>query len=348
MRVVIVEDNSINLDLLCTMVGKLPHVAVQGFSDPALALADARQQGCDLLIADYVMPGISGLELIEAMRQLPSHAHVPMVMITADDDRAVRMAAIAAGATDFVTKPADPLELRSRVTNLLALRGAQNALADRAACLAAEIAEATRDLQRREEEIICRLARAIGFRDGDTGDHVDRVAQIARMLAEALGEDETFVRNLGLVAPLHDVGKIGVPDAILNKPGRLDPDELAIMRGHVGIGAKILAGGDSDLVQMAEAIAAGHHERWDGTGYPQGLAGSDIPLAARITAVADVFDALCSERPYKRAWPAEEAYAEICRCAGSHFDPACVAAFARSWPRIAPLVGASPDITVAA
>lgn len=348
MRVVIVEDNGTNLDLLCAMVGRLPNVTVQGFSDPHLALADAATNGCDLLIADYMMPGMSGLELIEAMRALPSHEHVPMVIVTADGDRALRLAAIAAGATDFLTKPADPLELRSRVTNLLALRGAQNALADRAVSLAAEVAEATRHLQRREEEIIGRLARAIEFRDGETGEHVGRVAQIARILAEELGQDADFIRNLGLVAPLHDVGKIGVPDAILNKPGRLDVQEMAVMRTHADIGAQILAGGDSDLVQMAEAIAAGHHERWDGTGYPRGVAGLDIPLEARITAVADVFDALCSVRPYKAAWSVDEAYAEICRSAGSHFDPACVAAFARSWPRIAPVIGASLPITAAA
>ena len=348
MRVVIVEDNAINLDLLCCMVGKLPGVMVQGFTDPELALEDARMHGCDLLIADYVMPGMNGLELIEAMRSLPSHAHVPMVIVTADADRNVRLAAIAAGATDFLNKPVDPMELRSRVTNLLALRGAQNALSQRAISLAAEIAEATRHLQQREEEMISRLARAIEFRDGDTSNHVCRVAQIARILAQELGQDETFIRNLGLVAPLHDVGKIGVPDAILNKPGRLDPHEIAIMRTHVNIGAQILAGGDSDLVQMAEAVAAGHHERWDGAGYPRGMARETIPLAARITAVADVFDALCSERPYKAAWSPEEAYAEICRGAGSHFDPACVAAFARSWPRIAPIMGAPAKVVTAA
>ena len=348
MRVVIVEDNAINLDLLCWMVGKLPDIEVHGFTDAAQALADARDHSCDLLITDYVMPGMNGLELIEALRSLPAYAHVPMVIITADADRAVRLAAIAAGATDFLHKPVDPAELRLRATNLLALRGAQNALANRATSLAAEVAEATRHLQKREEEIISRLARAIEFRDGDTSTHVCRVAEIARIIAEELGQDAAFIRNLGLVAPLHDVGKIGVPDAILNKPGRLSPDEIAIMRTHVDIGAQILAGGDSDLVQMAEAIAAGHHERWDGTGYPRGIAGPAIPLAARITAVADVFDALCSARPYKVAWSADEAYAEICRCAGSHFDPACVAAFARSWRRIEPLMASPPEITTAA
>lgn len=348
MRVVIVEDNCINLDLLCGMVARLPGVEVQGFSDPALALEHARERGCDLVITDYMMPGISGLQLIEALRVMPAYAHVPMVIITADADRAVRLAAITAGATDFLNKPVDPVELRLRVSNLLALRGAQNALANRAISLAAEIAEATRHLQKREEEIISRLALAIEFRDGDTGDHVCRVAQIARVIAEELGQDANFIRNLGLVAPLHDVGKIGVPDSILNKPGRLSPDELVVMRTHVDIGAQILAGGDSDLVQMAEAIAAGHHERWDGTGYPRGIAGPAIPLAARITAVADVFDALCSARPYKAAWTAEEAYAEIRRCAGAHFDPGCVAAFTRGWHRIAPLMDSTQFATVAA
>lgn len=343
MRVVIVEDSSSNLAVLCRMVGHINTAAVAdyvecfGFTDPMKALEYLENSPCDLLISDYVMPSMNGLQLIQAMRRIPAHRHVPVVMVTADSDRNLRMSAITAGATDFVSKPVDPLELRLRVTNLLELRRAQNTIARQAETLAEEVRIATQHLVHREEEVVFRLARAIELRDGDTGGHVDRVAESSRLIAEAMGLKPEFCRTLALAAPLHDVGKIGVPDAILKKPGRLDENEMKVMRTHTTIGAEILAKADSDLVQMAAAIANSHHERWDGTGYPNRLGGNDIPLSARITAVADVFDALCSERCYKRAWTPEEARAEILLGAGTQFDPACVAAFERSWDKIAAL-----------
>ncbi|MCP8883736.1 response regulator [Devosia sp. XJ19-1] len=341
MRVVIAEDNSTNLAVLCGIVGKMDGVTCQGYAEPGEALAYLMTGPCDLAIVDFLMPGMNGVELIQAMRALPQHQHVPIIMITADADRSLRLDAICKGATDFLAKPVDPIELRSRVANLLALRAAQNELASRAKSLAEEVALATAHLQRREEEIVYRLARAIEFRDNETSEHVGRVAAVSRLIAQEMQQDEAFVRVLYLAAPLHDVGKIGVPDAILNKPGKLDPAERELMQTHAAIGADILANGDSDLVRMAAAVAAGHHERWDGKGYPLGLSGANIPLAARITAVADVFDALCSERSYKPAWPIECAREEIQRSAGSHFDPGCVAAFDRAWPRIEALY-ASP------
>ncbi|WP_137151263.1 HD domain-containing phosphohydrolase [Devosia sp. FKR38] len=344
MRVVIVEDSSSSLAVLCRMVGHINTASVAdyvecfGFTDPLKALEYLEHSPCDLLIADYVMPAMNGVQLIEALRRIPAHRHVPVVMVTADSDRSLRMNAITAGATDFVAKPVDPLELRLRVTNLLELRQAQNTIAHQAETLAEEVRIATQHLVRREEEVVFRLARAIELRDGDTGGHVDRVAESSRIIAEAMGLNSDFCRTLALAAPLHDVGKIGVPDAILNKPGRLDENEMQVMRTHTTIGAEILAKADSDLVQMAAAIANSHHERWDGTGYPNRLAGTDIPLSARITAVADVFDALCSERCYKKAWAPEAARAEILRCAGTQFDPACVSAFDRSWTKIVALM----------
>ncbi len=337
MRVIVVEDNVTNLRVLCGIISRLPGIECQGFSDPRLAVEDVLCHLSDLIIVDYMMPEIDGLQLVRTVRALATHAHVPVIMVTADGDRNTRLAAIDAGVTDFLAKPVDPTELKARVTNLLALRGAQNALARRAEDLALEVAKATEHLQQREEEIINRLARAIEFRDNETSEHVARVATVAKIIAEELGQSEHFARTLYLAAPLHDVGKIGVPDAVLNKPGKLDSAELVAMRRHVEFGEQILANGDSDLVQMAEQVAASHHERWDGAGYPRGLQGNEIPLSARITAVADVFDALCSARAYKPAWPIATAHEEILRCAGSQFDPACVEAFERGWPRIAEL-----------
>lgn len=348
MRVVIVEDNRTNLEVLTQLVRRMPAVIVQGFAEGSSALADAHVQTCDLMIVDNVMPGMSGLQLVEALRALPSHRHVPIIMITADADRPTRLAAIKAGATDFLAKPVDPIELGSRLTNLLALRSAQNKLQDRAVHLEAEVAEATAHLQQREEDMIYRLARAIEVRDHETGDHVERVARVAGILAKAMGHGAEFVRTLWLAAPLHDVGKIGVSDAILNKPGRLDCAELAHMRQHPTIGAEILADGASDMLRMAEQIARSHHEKWDGTGYPQGLAGEQIPIAARITAVADVLDALCSPRSYKPAWSANEARDEILRGSGTHFDPACTSALEKAWAQIAPIYPSRFDTVDAA
>ena len=348
MRVVIVEDNRTNLEVLTQLVRRMPAISVEGFTEGVSALADARGQACDLMIIDNVMPGMSGLELVEAVRALPSHRHVPIIMITADADRSIRLAAINAGATDFLAKPVDPIELRSRLTNLLALRSAQNQLEDRAVHLEAEVDRATAHLQQREEDMIYRLARAIEVRDHETGDHVERVARVAGILATTMGFDADFVRTLWLAAPLHDVGKIGVSDALLNKPGRLDGAELAQMKLHPMIGAEILADGNSDMLRMAEQIARCHHEKWDGSGYPQGLAGEQIPIAARITAVADVLDALCSPRSYKPAWSASEALDEIIRGSGTHFDPACVSALKQAWAEIAPIYTSRFDAVDAA
>jgi two-component system, response regulator RpfG len=182
--------------------------------------------------------------------------------------------------------------------------------------------------------VIWRLARAIEYRDGDTGEHVSRVALISQLIAAGIGLSPQRCRTIYLAAPLHDIGKIAIADAILSKPGKLTHEEMILMREHVTIGARILENGSSDLIKTAELIAQSHHERWDGAGYPDRLSGTDIPIEARVVAIADVFDALCSERPYKKAWPIEKAYAEIIACSGAHFDPRCVAAFRDKWEEI--------------
>lgn len=348
MRVLVVDDSSINLTVLKGVIGRIAACDVDGFADPLLALAACRAQVFDAVVVDYKMPGIDGISFVRELRADPRFQHVPIIMITADGDRALRLRAVEAGATDFLNKPVDPQELRVRVTNLLALRRAQVALADRAQWLGREVEKATSALLAREKEMIWRLARAIEYRDGGTGEHVSRVATIARIVAEELGLDARSCDEIYLAAPLHDVGKIGVPDAILNKPGRLSPDEMAIVRRHVKLGGEILCGGNSALLQAAERIALTHHEKWDGTGYPRGLAGEAIPVEGRIAAIADVFEALCTERPYKHAWTLDEARAEIVAQSGRHFDPACVAAFQRGWSRISQIIGNAPQSISAA
>jgi putative two-component system response regulator len=334
LRVLIVDDSRSSLAFLTQTIGQLEGCEAEAFLKPSAALARSAEVQFDLVIVDNIMPEMDGLELTARLHALPSYRHVPIIMVTSDAAPTVRMQAIAAGATDFVSKPFDPIELQARARNLLALRQAQIELADRAQWLADAVQEATAALVAREEEVIWRLARAIEYRDGDTGGHVSRVAVVSRIIGEALGLSPERCRILYLAAPLHDIGKIGIADAILGKPGKLTPEEMSIMREHVSIGARILEKGGSDLIRVAELIAQSHHERWDGTGYPDRLSGDDIPIEARIVAIADVFDALCSTRPYKAAWPIEKAHAEILRCSGTHFDPQCVEAFVAEWPQI--------------
>jgi putative two-component system response regulator len=337
MRILIVDDNATNLMLLKIIAQRVEGVSVEGCECPVRALEMLQAADYDLILVDYVMPKMNGSDLIRAVRSIENYQVVPIVMITGENDRQVRLDAISAGATDFLNKPVDPIELRARLGNLLALRRAQRDLANHAQWLEREVAKATRHLNEREEEVIWRLSRAIEFRDGGTGEHISRVATVSRLIAEGLGCDTEFCRTIYLAAPLHDVGKVGIPDAILTKPGRLTDEEMATMRGHVVLGQRILAGGESSLIRFAEHIVASHHERWDGKGYPAGLAGEEIPLEGRIVAVADVFDALCSPRPYKSAWNVSEACDEINRCAGGHFDPRVVAAFNARWSDILPL-----------
>lgn len=325
------------------MIGTIVQAATSAEIDaclhPVEALELTRLHQYDLVLVDHVMPAMDGVQFTSALRASEAYRLVPIVMVTSDMDRNTRIEAIRAGATDFVNKPFDPTELQARVANLLTLRAAQVELADRANWLSREVETATAHLLAREEEIIWRLARAIEYRDGDTGEHVSRVAQISQLIASGIGLSAERCRMIYLSAPLHDIGKIGIADAVLSKPGKLTPEEFRIMREHVTIGARILENGSSELIRTAELIAQSHHERWDGTGYPDRLSGTDIPIEARVVAIADVFDALCSQRPYKPAWPIQKAYAEIVACSGSHFDPACVAAFCAKWSEIEAVMG---------
>ena len=325
------------------MIGTIIKAATDAEIDACLlpreALERSESTQYDLVLVDHIMPEMDGVQFTSALRARESYRLVPIIMVTSDMDRNTRIEAIRAGATDFVNKPFDPTELQARVANLLTLRVAQVELADRANWLSREVELATAHLLAREEEIIWRLARAIEYRDGDTGEHVSRVAQISQLIASGIGLSPERCRMIYLAAPLHDIGKIGIADAILGKPGKLTPEEFTIMREHVTIGARILENGSSELIRTAELIAQSHHERWDGAGYPDKLSGTDIPIEARVVAIADVFDALCSQRPYKPAWPIDKAYGEIVACSGTHFDPACVASFCAKWPEIEAIMG---------
>ena len=275
------------------------------------------------------MPEMNGVDVVRHLRRLDTYRTIPIVMLTSEGDRQIRMNALSAGVNDFLNKPFDPFELRVRISNMLALRTSQKKQESLLAYLTTDVAKAMSDLILREEEIVWRLALAVDARDGGTGSHVARVAKLSRRLALCTGLSESRSELIGLAAVLHDVGKIGVPDAILAKKEPLTPAEEKVMRQHVDHGVKILRNGQTELLKVAAAIVGGHHERWDGTGYPTGASGADIPLEARIVAVADEFDALCAVCPYKKPLPFETAFAEVVAGGGKHFDPVCVEAFKR-------------------
>jgi two-component system response regulator RpfG len=250
-----------------------------------------------------------------------------MVMVTVHDDRKVRYAALDAGITDFLTKPIDTRECLARCRNLLTLRRQQLALEDKGRLLEGMVHEATQEVRSREKETLFRLAKAGEFRDEETGNHVIRMARYSRLIAESIGLDVQESETIELAAPLHDIGKIGLPDQILLKEGKLTAEELRVMQQHPVIGYEILKDSPSKYLRMGALIALGHHEKFDGSGYPYGLVGDHIPLPARIVAVADVYDALTSKRPYKAAWLSEEAFKYLQAHRESHFDPALVDAF---------------------
>lgn len=327
MRICVIDDDKITLGLITAVLDRAPEYDVESFLEPMAAMARCAEVIFDLLLLDYRMEEMDGIDCLRYLRSWQDYIHVPVIMLTADHDRHLRLSAVRAGATDFLNKPFDPEELKIRVGNLLSLREAQLTLADRARHLDKEVRRATEALVKREEELIWRLARAIEVRDGVTGEHISRVATVSQIIARGMGMGQEFCRTIYLAAPLHDSGKIGIPDAILEKPGRLTEAERAIIQTHTDIGGRILEGGDSELIRMAREIALCHHENWDGTGYGRGLAGEAIPVAARIVALADVLDALCSDRPYKRGWPFEKARDEIHALSGKQFDPDVVFAF---------------------
>ena len=337
MLALILDDAELNNLLMVQAMHGIVGCQPVAFTDPQEALSFIATHASEIGIAttDYEMPGMDGIAFIQTARQIEGFAHVPIIMVTSMDQRALRRDALAVGATDFLGKPFDAIEVKARVTNLLAVSRAHRAEADRAAWLEREVAAATKVIEEREREIITLLMKAAEHRDTDTGDHIARVSAYVALIAEALGDyDGRGVRQLALASTMHDVGKIGVPDAILLKPGPLTPEERREMERHADRGRRILEGSRSDVVRLACELACTHHERWDGTGYSEGLKGEEIPLSGRIVAVADVFDALTSERPYKRAWSLEEARDFLVQNAGTHFDPRCVAAFLSRWPDV--------------
>jgi putative two-component system response regulator len=343
MNVLIVDDDRINLALFSHLLEDIPDTTIFEASNPADALTWCREHDTDLLLLDYMMPHMDGFAFLEQFRLLSGQDHIPVIMITADAKTAVRHAALELSANDFLSKPVNKVELRSRVCNMLSLRRSQLRQSGLARSLQCKVEEADEKLQESDQGAANRLSTAAQYRDPETGAHLLRMAGYARLTATNLGLSAEEQDDIDNAAPLHDIGKIGIPDYILLKPGRLDDAEMQIMRTHPLIGAEILKDGNSKLMRNAAIIALSHHEKFDGSGYPYGLKGEDIPLYGRIVAVADVFDALTSSRPYKAAWSIERATDWLRQNAGGHFDPACVEALLKDRGQILAIFNAHKD-----
>lgn len=327
-RVVIVDDRSTARSLLEGLAKSLePGIVVESFAEPQDALAHMHTAIPDLIITDYRMPGMDGIEFTRRIRAERTLVDVPLIIVTVVEDRQIRYQALENGATDFLTRPIDPQECRARCLNLLALRRNQKIVSNHSNWLETQVLQATHEVRARERETLLKLAKAGEYRDEDTGNHIIRMAKYSRLIAEELNLTPHECEEIESAAPMHDIGKIGISDLILLKPGAHTPEESLIMRRHPEIGYEILANSPSRYLQMGAVIALGHHEKFDGTGYPNGQAGTDIPLPARIVAVADVFDALTSVRPYKKAWTFQSALEYVQSNSGKHFDPDCVRAF---------------------
>jgi putative two-component system response regulator len=333
-RILIVDDEPANLKLLDKML------ATQGYEqriliqDPRDVLARYREARPDLILLDINMPHLDGYQVMEQLKSLDDPLAPPIVILTAQHGRDYLLKALAAGARDFIGKPFDRAELLMRVRNLLDAQLGHRLQYEQKDVLEQMVRLRTEELNRTRLQVVQRLGRAAEYRDNETGNHIIRVSQISALLAKKLGWSDEASELMLHASPMHDIGKIGIPDHILLKPGRFEPAEREIINTHTTIGGKLLDGDDSPLLKLAREIALSHHEKWDGSGYPNGLAGEAIPQSGRIVAVADVFDALTSARPYKKAWTVEDATKFVRDNAGSHFDTAVVDCFIELLPDI--------------
>lgn len=334
-KFLIIDDNKMNVNVV---EATLASGGYRNFTSVvnALDIADLiRDQEFDLVLLDINMPIMDGFSVLALFQQHWGVAdRPPVIMVTAQTDEESRIRALEVGASDYLTKPFNRIELLKRVAIHLQNWHMKRALQSENIVLTSEVQARTKALEEAKMEMIYRLGRAAEYRDNETGNHVKRVSLIAQAMAEELGMDTDYCELISIASPMHDIGKIGVSDTILLKPGKLNDDEYLLMQEHVKIGAEILSNSDSDLLKMAHEIALTHHEKYNGKGYPHGLKAKQIPLSGRIVAVADVFDALTSERPYKRAWSTEQAVALIEREKGEHFDPVLVEAFLKILPKV--------------
>jgi putative two-component system response regulator len=345
-RILAIDDERINLRVIGGLLRNLGYepVLMESFAE-ALALLD---QSIDLVLLDVMMPETDGFTVARKIREMPAVSDVPIIMVTALTSKQDRLRAVEAGANDFISKPIDLTELRVRMGSLLKMKESQDEVKRYQAELEEMVAVRTSALKMALEnvkesqrvilsahlETIHRLAAAAEFKDAETSDHIQRMSRYCALLAQSLGLPDAEVDLILQASPMHDIGKIGIPDSILLKPGKLTPEEWEVMQKHTIFGARILGESNFELLRVGEIIAMSHHEKWDGSGYPKGLVGEDIPLYGRICAVADVFDALISRRPYKEAFSNEKSLDILRAGRGSHFDPKILDVFLNDFDKV--------------
>ncbi|QJR82365.1 two-component system response regulator [Alteromonas pelagimontana] len=309
----LVDDEPVNLRVLKQLLA--PHYTLAFAKNGEEAIRVTKEQLPDLILMDVMMPGMTGFETCRALKKDAGTRSIPIIFVTALNDTHDETEGFEAGAVDYITKPISPAVVLARVKTHLSLVQSD-------------------ELKRTRLQVVQRLGRAAEYKDNETGMHVLRMSHYSRILAQAYGFSAEQAETLLHAAPMHDIGKIGIPDHIMLKPGKLTDEEFAIMKTHPQIGAEILGEADSELLKVAKSVALTHHEKWDGSGYPLGLAGEDIPIEGRIVAIADVFDALTSTRPYKAAWSVTETMDFIQEQSGKHFDPRLVALMVENLPAI--------------
>ena len=325
MKILSVDDNKTNL-LIIESYAKILNLQIKSYLNPKEALLDSFENEYDLIIVDYMMPEVNGLDFIQSFRS--RNQSTPIIMLTAvGDDMALQIKALEYGANDFLSKPINAPVFKARIINMMKLRKSQLLIENKALLLQEEVEKATKRLKESEYETLETLGKSAEYKDPETNAHTQRVAHYCKLLAKSCGLDENLQDIIFYASPLHDLGKIGIADNILLKPAKLSQEEFEVMKTHTTIGYEILKRSKSKYLKAGAVIANSHHEKYDGTGYPNRLKGDDIPILGRITAIADVFDALTSVRPYKKAWELEDAFGFLITEKEKHFDPKLVDLF---------------------
>ena len=323
-----------NIMLLESILQNAGYTHVHSTQDPTQVVPLFNELNPDLICLDIRMPELNGFQVMGRLKETHNNGYLPILVLTSEEDHETRLRALESGAKDFLSKPFDKMEVLMRIRNLLETSLLTKAISRQNETLEETIRLRTQELRETQFEVVNRLARAAEHRDNETGSHIIRMSHYATVLGRNCGMTEEECDILFHATPMHDVGKLGIPDRILLKPGNLTVEEFEIMKQHTTIGANLLSGSQSPVLKMGEVIALTHHEKWDGSGYPHGLSGEDIPLVGRICALADVFDALSSKRCYKEAWPLDKTLQEIRSLAGIHFDPHLVEKFEELLPVI--------------
>ena len=330
-KILVVDDQEQYTRLMESILRSAGYLRVYSTNDSRAAATMYADIRPDLVVLDISMPHLDGFDVMKQLAVLERDAWLPVLVVSGEDESETLVRALKAGARDFLGKPFDKLEVLTRIRGMLEVRLLHNKVRDNNRELEQKVRERTAELRDTQFDVIRRLGRCAEYRDDATGNHIQRVSRLCERIGIASGMTPAVAEVLRDASAMHDIGKVGIPDAILRKPGKLTAEEWEVMKSHTVIGANLLAGGRSEVLALAEQIAISHHEKWDGSGYPMGIRGSDIPKAGRITAVCDVFDALTSARPYKEAWTVERARAEVEAQSGRHFDPEVVGLFVANW-----------------